>query len=113
MEPNIVSSWSTEFHTIALIVISIFTALTSVIVILLKLGISKTMTELTEVWTAIKEIRDKQESLRAKLPEPCGPPRRTPWAVRTGLDESEPQKVPACRAHAQSCGRVRYPDGSK
>ena len=69
MEPNIVSSWSTEFHTIALIVISIFTALTSVIVILLKLGISKTMTELTEVWTAIKEIRDKQESLRAKLPE--------------------------------------------
>ena len=64
-----ISNGALEFHTIALIAISIFTGLTSIIVLLMKFGISKTITEMKEVWEAIKEIREKQGTLRARLPE--------------------------------------------
>ena len=58
-----------EIREVILIVIAVVTLANTVILSLLKIGFNKFISEMSELWDAIKEIRDKQADLRAQLPK--------------------------------------------
>ena len=58
-----------EIREVILIVIAIVTLANTVILSLLKLGLNKFISEISEMWDAIKEIRDRQANLREDLPK--------------------------------------------
>lgn len=57
-----------EIREVVLIIIAIVTVANTVILSLLKLGVSKFTTEMSELWAAINEIKEKQSDLRSELP---------------------------------------------
>ncbi len=59
---------SIDYHSVILVVVAIFSVLTTIIVLLMKIGISKTLKELESVWDAISVLRNNQSTLRAELP---------------------------------------------
>lgn len=58
-----------DAHIAVLIILGIFTLANTIIISLVKLGVSKFSSEMKCLWEAIDMIREKQESLRETLPK--------------------------------------------
>lgn len=58
-----------EMREVILIVIAIVTLANTVILSLLKMGFNKFSQEMSELWEAIRVMRDKQSALREELPK--------------------------------------------